>query len=120
MFQPGDLNTRVRVAQFENFTDGGFGGYNEEIGGQGGKFVWCKWEPTGGEVKQEDGRDIQHESVTATFRKNSVFPLADGTDMSSNSWVRKDNKKYQVVALYDSKYKYFVEVKLIRSINPDL
>jgi hypothetical protein len=41
MLQPGDLNERVKVAQFENFGDGGYGGYNEETGGQNAKFVWC-------------------------------------------------------------------------------
>ena len=118
MLQPGDLNERVYVAQFENFGDGGYGGYQEETGGQGGKFVWCKWEPTGGEIKQEDGRDIQYESVTATFRKNSVYPLADGTNISSDSFVLLDGIKYQIEALYDNKYKFFVEAKLITMINP--
>tara|TARA_Y100001937_G_scaffold92583_1_gene125379 strand:+ start:482 stop:835 length:354 start_codon:yes stop_codon:yes gene_type:complete len=117
MFQPGDLNTRVKVAQFENFGDGGYGGYNEETGGQDSKFVWCKWEPTGGEIKQEDGRDIQYESVTAIFRKNSVYPMSS-TNISSNTFVLLNGQKYQIEALYDNKYKYFVEAKLITMINP--
>ena len=117
MLQPGDLNERVYVAQFENFGDGGYGGYNEETGGQNAKFVWCKWDPTGGDVKEDEGRSIQYESVTATFRKNDIYPLM-GTNFSSDCFVRKDGQKYQIESIYESKYKYFVEAKLITMINP--
>ena len=117
MIQAGDLNTRVRVAQFENFGDGGYGGYTEETGGQGGKFVWCKWDPTSGEVSNEDGREVLLESVTATFRKKDIYPITS-TNFSNNSFVLKDSQKYQIESLIDSKYKFFVEAKLITSINP--
>ena len=74
MFQPGDLNTRVRVAQFENFGDGGYGGYTEETGGQGGKFVWCKWEPTGGEINKRMAEIFNMNQLQLYLEKTLFIP----------------------------------------------
>ncbi len=131
MIQPGDLNTRITISQFENFTDG-YGGFREDSAGQNAFSVWCKWIPTSGEMKEVDGKMTEFKEATIICRKKSI--------QGQDKWVLADHiitkndgpfipipggggaitdvpYRYKILDIYDSKYKYYVEIKVISVLN---
>ena len=134
MIQPGDLNTRITISQFENFTDQ-YGGYRADDGGQNGFDVWCKWIPTSGEMKEVNGKMTEFKEATIICRKKSIQRL-DKLVLADFVITQRDGPfvpipggggslvsipyRYKIIDIYDSSYKYFVEIKVITTTEEAL